>query len=158
MNLINPLDKALGYCLAALMVAMVASVVWQVLSRYLFVVPAAWTEEVARFLLIWIGMLGAAFAYRHGSHLGISLMSDRLAEPGQRRLAVVVHAICLLFAVCVLVVGGSSLVFMTWELNQVSAAMGLPIAVVYGVIPLAGLLICLFAADGMMHAPTRGGD
>ncbi len=150
------LEKGLHAALVALMVAMVASVVWQVLSRYLFVVPAAWTEELARFLLIWIGMLGAAFAYRHGSHLGIDLLADKLEDSGRRRLHVAVHIICLIFAASVLVVGGSSLMSMTWELKQYSAAMGLPIAWVYSVIPASGVLICLFAVDSAVRETVTG--
>lgn len=145
------LDKTLKAALAILMTAMVASVVWQVLSRYLFVVPAAWTEELARFLLIWIGMLGAAYAYRQGSHLGIDLLATKLDELGKQRLHRIVHAVCFLFAACVLVIGGWSLMSMTWELKQYSAAMGLPIAYVYAVIPASGALMCLFASEAILR-------
>ena len=155
MSFIEPIDKTLRIGLAVLMTAMVASVVWQVLSRYLFVVPAAWTEELARFLLIWIGMLGAAYAYRQGSHLGIDLLANKLTERGKQRLHSVVHVVCLLFAASVLVVGGGLLMSMTWELKQYSAAMGLPIAYVYSVIPASGVLICLFAVDAIVHGPAR---
>ena len=149
MNFMGTLDKSLKSALAILMTAMVASVVWQVLSRYLFVVPAAWTEELARFLLIWIGMLGAAYAYRHGSHLGIDLLAKKFGESGRRILHRLIHTVCLLFAASVLVAGGGSLVSMTWELKQYSAAIGLPIAYVYAVIPASGILICLFAVSAI---------
>ncbi|MEL7186560.1 MAG: TRAP transporter small permease [Pseudomonadota bacterium] len=152
------LDKTLKTALAVLMTAMVASVVWQVLSRYLFVVPAAWTEELARFLLIWIGMLGAAFAYRHGSHLGIDLLANKLGDAGKNNLHRVVHVVCLLFAASVLIVGGGSLMSMTWELKQYSAAMGLPIAYVYSVIPASGVLIVLFAIEAIINGSTVGED
>ncbi len=155
MNFVAPLGRILGFTLAALMVAMVASVVWQVLSRYLFVVPAAWTEELARFLLIWIGMLGAAYAYRQGSHLGVDLLANKLAAPARQRLHHITHMVCLAFAAGVLVVGGGSLVWMTWELKQYSAAMGLPIAYVYAVIPASGVLICLFAAEAITSGSAR---
>jgi TRAP-type C4-dicarboxylate transport system permease small subunit len=149
MKLVHLLEKLLVFALAALMVTMVVSVVWQVLSRYLFVVPAAWTEELARFLLIWIGMLGAAFAYRSGSHLGLDLLPAKLEGARQLFLLQAIHLVCLVFSLAVLVVGGGSLVSMTWELKQYSAAMGMPIAFVYAVIPASGLLICLFALVGM---------
>jgi len=158
MKLMRTLDQILKLALSVLMTAMVASVVWQVLSRYLFVVPAAWTEELARFLLIWIGMLGAAYAYRQGSHLGIDLLGKKLDESGRRRLFGVIHIVCLLFAACVLVIGGGSLVSMTWELKQYSAAMGLPIAYVYSVIPASGLLICVFAAQSIVGGPPSQED
>ena len=156
MNLMAMLDRTLKLALALLMTAMVGSVVWQVLSRYLFVVPAAWTEELARFLLIWIGMLGAAYAYRQGSHLGIDLLVNKLDGSTKQRLQGVIHVVCLLFAAGVLVIGGGSLVSMTWELKQYSAAIGLPIAYVYSVIPASGLLICLFAADAIANRPAGG--
>ena len=151
------LDKFLTVSLATLMVAMVVSVAWQVLSRYLFVVPAAWTEELARFLLIWIGMLGAAFAYRSGSHLGLDILPAKLQGQSRVRLSQLTHLICMTFSAAVLVVGGGSLVAMTWELKQYSAAMGLPIAFVYAVIPTSGMLICVFALLGMMDS-TKESD
>ncbi|MEM7504017.1 MAG: TRAP transporter small permease [Pseudomonadota bacterium] len=154
----STLSKILQFSLALLMATMVASVVWQVLSRYLFVVPAAWTEELARFLLIWIGMLGAAFAYRQGSHLGIDLLASRLGTSGRQALHRTIHAVCLLFAASVLVIGGWSLVSMTWELKQYSAAMGLPIAYVYSVIPASGVLICLFAAEAIARGDAGSAD
>lgn len=156
MKLLRFLDRALLLLLASLMVAMVVSVVWQVLSRYLFVVPAAWTEELARFLLIWIGMLGAAFAYRRGSHLGIDLLLAKVEGNSKILLGRVIHLSCLLFAGAVLLVGGGSLVAMTWELKQYSAAIGLPIALVYAVIPVSGFLICIFALFGMSSAAEDG--
>ena len=96
-------------------------------------------------------MLGAAYAYRQGSHLGIDLLAAKLDESGKQKLHRVTHAVCLLFAACVLVVGGWSLMSMTWELQQSSAAMGLPIAFVYAVIPASGVLICLFAGAAIMN-------
>lgn len=154
-NVASMLGKILRLALALLMTAMVASVVWQVLSRYLFVVPAAWTEELARFLLVWIGMLGAAYAYRQGSHLGIDLLANKLTDPGKQTLHLVVHIVCVLLAASVLVIGGSALVAMTWELRQYSAAMGLPIAYVYSVIPASGLLICLFGVESVIRGKPR---
>ena len=151
-------DRLLSGALVLLVAAMVVSVTWQILSRYLFVVPAAWTEELARFLLIWIGMLGAAYAYQKRSHLGLDLLPGKLTGKGEARLNIVTHLVCMSFAAFVLVVGGGSLVTMTWELRQYSAAMGLPIAFVYAVIPASGVLICLFAIFGMLQGPAGSDD
>lgn len=157
-TILRIVEKLLGGLLAVLVAAMVVSVTWQILSRYLFVVPAAWTEELARFLLIWIGLLGAAYAYRTRSHLGLDLLSSKLTGNGKARLNAFSHLICMSFAAIVLVVGGGSLVAMTWELKQYSAAMGLPIAFVYVAIPASGMLICLFALAGTLQDSTGGND
>ena len=157
-GLLRVVDRLLSGALVALVAAMVVSVTWQILSRYLFVVPAAWTEELARFLLIWIGMLGAAYAYQRRSHLGLDLLPGKLTGKGKASLNIVTHLVCMSFAAVVLVVGGGSLVTMTWELRQYSAAMGLPIAFVYAVIPASGVLICLFAIFGMLQGHAEGED
>jgi TRAP-type C4-dicarboxylate transport system permease small subunit len=139
------LDRTLQWALILLMGSLVLAVSWQVVSRYLFASPSSWTEEVARFLLIWIGLLGAAFAFRRRAHIGLDLLPAKLTGARARQLERVTLAVIALFATAVLIVGGSSLVHLTWELRQTSAALGLPIAYVYSVIPLTGILIVLFA-------------
>lgn len=157
-TIFGAVEKLLSGALVLLVAALVVSVTWQILSRYLFVVPAAWTEELARFLLIWIGLLGAAYAYRTRSHLGLDLLPASLTGRARTGLAIFVHLVCMSFAAMVLVVGGGALVAMTWELKQYSAAMGLPIAYVYSVIPASGVVICLFAIDAMLYPPEEAAD
>lgn len=144
------LNRLLDATLALLMATLVFSVAWQIFSRYLFAVPAAWTEELARFLLIWIGTLGAACAYRSGSHIGLDILPSKLTPVRRRQLEQVTHGLCFVFAVTVMIIGGGSLMSMTWELRQYSAAMELPIAAVYSVIPASGVLICVYALRGIM--------
>jgi len=143
------LDRALKIALMLLMVLLVLSVTWQVVSRYLFAAPSSWTEEVARFVLIWIGTLGAAYAFRTNMHIGLDLLPKKLTGNAARNLRWLTLAVVILFASTVLVIGGGSLVNLTWDLKQYSAVLGLPIAFVYSVIPLTGLLICIYALVGL---------
>ena len=154
-SLLVAIDRGLQWLLFALMIAMVSSVVWQVVSRYLLASASSWTEEVARFLLIWIGMLGAAYAFRTRMHIGLDLLPKRLSGREARRLRLLTQTVILLFAIAVLVIGGGRLVYLTWDLRQYSAVLGLPMAVVYSVIPLTGILIVLFELDA---PPTDHGD
>jgi TRAP-type C4-dicarboxylate transport system permease small subunit len=144
-KLTNILDAILKPTLIALVVLMVAAVSWQVISRYVFSSPSSWTEEVARFLLIWIGVLGAAYAFRTGMHLGLDVLPKKLTGTAASWLRYFTLTVVMLFSVAVLIVGGGSLVALTWELRQYSAVLGLPMAFVYSVIPLAGILICLYS-------------
>jgi TRAP-type C4-dicarboxylate transport system permease small subunit len=141
----NALDAILKPALILLMAAMVIAVSWQVISRYVFSSPSSWTEEVALFLLIWIGVLGAAYAFRMGVHLGLDVLPKKLTGMPALVLKWVTLAAVVIFAVMVLIIGGGALVALTWELKQYSAVLGLPIAFVYSVIPLAGVLICVYA-------------
>mgnify|MGYP001816327509 FL=1 len=144
------IDTILKPALVVLMVALVSAVSWQVISRYVFSSPSSWTEEVARFLLIWIGVLGAAYAFRTGVHLGLDVLPKKLTGAPAQVLKMFTLLMVLIFAVGVLVIGGFSLVSLTWELKQYSAVLGLPIALVYSVIPVAGVLICLYAVAAAM--------
>ena len=139
------LDRALGGALAVLMLGLVSAVTWQVASRYLLGDPSAWTEELARYLLIWVGLLGAAYAYRTRAHMGIDLLAQKVSPARQAALRVTSALAVLAFAAPVMIVGGASLVQLTWELRQYSAALGLPMAVVYAAIPLSGAIIALYA-------------
>lgn len=146
----NMLDTILKPVLILLMVAMVSSVSWQVISRYIFSSPSSWTEEVARFLLIWIGVLGAAYAFRTGVHLGLDVLPKKLSGTPASILKWFTLLVVMIFAVGVLIIGGISLVSLTWELKQYSAVLGLPIAFVYSVIPVSGTLICIYAIAAAM--------
>ena len=81
------IDKALAAVLTSLMAGMVMAVTWQVFTRFILPRPSSVTEELARFLLIWIGVLGAAYALRTKSHLGIDVLAGRLT--GFRRYSTI---------------------------------------------------------------------
>jgi TRAP-type C4-dicarboxylate transport system permease small subunit len=149
-TIIKIIDTILKNALIILMVALVFAVSWQVISRYIFSAPSSWTEEVARFLLIWVGVLGAAYAFRTGVHLGLDVLPKKLTGASARALQLFILAMVLIFAIGVLVIGGSSLVSLTWDLKQYSAVLGLPIAFVYSVIPVSGALICFYAIAAAM--------
>ncbi len=163
--IIRILDAVLTRALILLMLALVGAVLWQVFSRYLFASPSSWTEEVARFLLIWISLLGAVWAFRTGMHLGLDILPKKLTGGAAQALKLFTLAMVLLFSGTVLVYGGASLVSMTWELRQYSAVLGLPMAFVYIVIPVSGALICIYALAafdnegiGKQHEAQAGGE
>jgi len=146
-RVVRILDVVLKNVLIVLMAALVAAVSWQVISRYVFSSPSSWTEEVARFLMIWVGLLGAAYAFRTRVHLGLDLLPKKLTGQSANALKLFTLGVVVLFSVTVLVVGGGNLVALTWELKQYSAVLGLPIEFVYSVILTAGLLICVYAVE-----------
>lgn len=140
------LDRILGGVLAALMGVLVVDVVWQVLTRFVLRDPSSFTDELARFLLIWVGLLGAAYASGQRLHLAIDLVSGRLTPRRRQLLGVLIEAVVLVFAVSVLVVGGARLVGLTLLLGQTSAALGMPLGYVYLVLPISGVLMTFYAA------------
>lgn len=149
------LDKALGYFLAILMALMVVDVTWQVITRFILDAPSPYTEELARFLLIWIGLLGSAYAFRKRAHLGLDLFVSKLTLRSRRRADLMANLCCLVFAALVMVYGGLQLVLLTLELHQTSAALRVPIGYVYSVLPISGVLICVYSLDNIRTAGSR---
>lgn len=142
---LNTIDKTLAWVMVVLMAILVIDVVWQVTTRYVLGSASSFTEEIARYLLIWIGLLGSAFAYRKNLHLAFDYFSEKVTGRRKKWLGYFIHTLVALFSFLVLVVGGSYLVLLTWELNQVSAALQIKLAYVYSVLPLSGALIILYA-------------
>ncbi len=140
-------DSVLSAALVALMLLLVLAIVWQVLSRYILNTPSSVTEELARFSLIWVSLLGASYAYRHRMHLGLSILTEKLTGKSKLYADSAVLFFVSVFAVSVMIIGGGQLVLLTWELNQRTAVMGLPMAVIYSVIPISGALIVAYSLD-----------
>ena len=144
-KMIKLLDTVLTRFLTGLMVLMVLAVTWQVFTRFIIRDPSSYTEELARFLLIWIGILGAAYALRTRAHLGIDLIAQRVGEKDRKRIQVTVYSTVIFFAFFVMVVGGFRLVNITFSLNQISAAMGIRMGYIYTVLPLSGILMIIYS-------------
>jgi TRAP-type C4-dicarboxylate transport system permease small subunit len=131
------------------MALMTLDVLWGVFTRYALGHQASWSEELARFLLIWIGLLGAAFASGRNLHLSIDLLLPRLSPARQHLLLQLVDLLVMAFALAVMVGGGIRLMYLTRVLGQSSPALQLPMWLVYSVLPLSGLLVVYYMAGNM---------
>ena len=151
MSLRKIIDKALEWMLVFLMSVLVLDVLWQVASRYVMNSPSSYTDELAGFLLIWVGLFGAAYVAGKREHLAIDLLLQRSSDKRKRKLEIAISVIVILFAIIVMVIGGSWLVYTRFYLSVKSAALGLPLGVVYLVLPISGLLIAYFDIDNTYH-------
>ena len=146
------IEKILGAFLGLLMAIMVLDVAWQVATRFVLQEPSSYTEELARFLLVWIGLLGAAYAYRKKAHLGLDILSQKLeGTANKRKLDIFISLVCTLFACVIMIYGGTKLMLLTLDLEQMSAALQIKIGYLYSVIPLSGALIVLFSVDRIIY-------
>jgi len=139
-------DKVLAVALMVLMAANVLNVLWQVFTRFILKNPSSFTEELARYLLIWVGLLGASYAAGKKMHLAIDVVLHVLSERPRKWIEMLIQVFILLFSLLVMVIGGIRLVAITLKLNQISAALRIKLGYVYLVLPLSGLLIMFYAA------------
>ncbi len=147
----NPLQlvsRALGIICLGLFTALTLVVLWQVVSRYALTSPSSTSEELARILLMWLGLLGACYAHSKDAHIAIRLFQGLPGHINRARDQLIAAA-CQAFSL-VLLVGGIKLCQVTYELNQRTPVMDLPVAGVYSVIPLAGVLLTVFSTAGFL--------
>lgn len=146
------ISQILGVILILLMALMVLDVTWQVFTRFILKNPSSFTEELAGFLLIWIGLLGASYAYYTRAHLGIDVLTYKLTGFKKQVVEVLINLIVLGFALFVMVIGGMRLVNITFTLKQISPALGIAMGYIYLVIPIAGILVIYFATYFIVEA------
>jgi len=146
-KLTNAITKVLGIFLIVLMAAIVLDVTWQVFTRFILKDPSGFTEELAGFLLIWIGLLGASYALHTKVHPGIDVLTYKLTGTKKQVVDIVIYSIITLFAIFVMVIGGIKLVSLTFTLNQISPTLGLRMGYVYLVVPLTGILFVYYSID-----------
>ena len=139
------LDRLLERALIVLMGIMVLNVLWQVATRFILSSPSAYTDELARYGLIWVALVGSAYAAGQRMHLAIDYFTRNFSGRTKMVSELFIQLNIMLFALFVLVIGGVRLVSITLTLGQVSAALQINLGYVYMVVPVSGLLIVIYA-------------
>lgn len=151
MTLRNKVDKILANCLIAIMSVMVINVLWQVFTRYVLADPSSFTDELARYLMIWIGILGAAYVSGKGMHVAIDVLPQKFSEATQKKISLFVSVLIIVFVFFALIIGGFRLVYITYILDQHSPSLQIPLGIVYMVLPIAGALIIYYKTSDILN-------
>jgi TRAP-type C4-dicarboxylate transport system permease small subunit len=150
------LQKFLLCIIATLIFAMMGVTFTQVLARYLLANSLSWSEEVGRYIFVWITFLGMAAAFQARAHIALDFVVSLLPAKFSNKL-VVFNALLVAVVGAALMMGGMAL--MKFGLNQRSAALGLPMYIVYSVIPFSGLALSYFALrEAWKRALTNEGQ
>lgn len=147
--------QGLTWTSIALFVVLVIVVVWQVVARQVLQAPSAWTTTVSQYLFIWLVLFAVAMVFGERGHVAVDFFARLLPRPAQRGTAVLVELSILAFALLGLVWGGIRGMSISFD----QAIPGLPVTVgqMYLALPIAGVLIALFAAEDLVRA-ARGQD
>lgn len=117
-------------------------VIAQVIFRYILSQPLPWSEELARYLMIWVACLAASEAYVKGNHVGVSLVIDAL-KPSLRKIMIL--AIHLIVAILMGIIAYQGFILSSLLHSQLSPAMGLPMTWPYMAVPVGATLILVQA-------------
>lgn len=148
----NALDRVLIWICVVLFAALVLDVGWQVFTRQVLNSPSGWSEELAKYLFIWLGLLGGALVFGERGHVAADLAVQRAPEKVQRVTAVVVQIAILAFAVLALIWGGYRVVHLTWD----QTLTGLPVNVgwMYLALPISGVITVIYTVFHVIHIST----
>ena len=138
-------NRIIEFVLVAIFALLVLDVLWQVFGRYVLKQSFSFTEEFARFALIWLSILGAAYLNGKREHLSMDFLLQKLKPEKLSKRMQVIEILMFVFALVVMVIGGGNLVYTTLYLGQVSPAMHVSLGYVYAIIPISGFLIMFYS-------------
>ena len=130
---------------------LVVDVIWGVFSRYVMGAQSDWTEELARFLLVWISLLGGAVAFGEKAHLGVDYFVGLFDSSVKKWMSVFSQLIVLFFAISIFLVGGSKVVMDTLQMEQITPALGIQQGYVYLALPIAGIFMIIFTFENILE-------
>lgn len=142
-RLLDGIGKAEAVTIAAIMLIISALVFAQVVTRYVLQLSTPWLEELTRFLMIWMIMLGCAYAVRTRQHIGVNVIETTISSPRAQRIYQGMLAICGLAFSVILAILAYIVVERTARFGQVSGAMRVPMYLANGSFLVAAILMSL---------------
>ncbi|QJT08778.1 TRAP transporter small permease [Oceanidesulfovibrio marinus] len=150
--------KLCGALIVVTGIAMTIIILLQVFFRFVIYAPFPWSEEIARFIMIWMAMFGSVIAFRRGRHIGVRFVVERLpVGVYDRFIAPVVQLTTISFL--------ALLAWQGWQLAyrsrfQVSPAFDLPMIYPYLAVPVGMTMMVLDVLGDFLHdrCPTPAGS
>lgn len=141
-RIIDQINKVIMLLIGLFAILMSIVIIFQVFSRYVLDYSLTWSEELARYLMVWSIFLGAALALRKKSLIAVEVISENLPYQVRRVLKIVVYVICLFFFI-LLLLKGIEMVGMVKM--QRSPALQVPMSIPYAGIPIGATALILNA-------------
>ena len=149
------INQGVEFLLFTMGFGMALIVVIQVFCRYVLNHSLFWSEELARYLLIWLTFLGTSSAYFRHVHPGVDVIYSRMPEKIKKISSIMVHLVCLgIFGI--MIIYGSQ--FAWFVRFQISPALSLPKWIIAGIIPISGLVLMLHGLVFLMDELRKKND
>ncbi len=128
------LDNFEEYFVVWTMAIMTALVFCQVIMRYVFSSSLSWSEELARYIFMWLSWIGASYAVKERSHFRVEMFANLLKGPRREKFELAILVIWFAFALVMAWLGTRLMIFLM-ETGQISSAMEIPMSWVYASVP-----------------------
>lgn len=142
LGFIDKVNRTLKYIVSLIFIILSILVILQVITRFVVDYPLSWTEEISKYLMVYIVFLGSALAMRDHQHIAIDFLPEVLGGKSKHRLTIIVLWISILFF-AVLTYYGSILTVIV--AGQASPTLQFSMSLAYAAIPLGSILMLLNA-------------
>ena len=156
MKVLHEIRKVIDKITIALCVFIFALMVvvgtYQIASRYFFNSPSTVSEELLTYSFTWMALLAAAYVFGKRDHMRMGFLADKLAGTPRLVLEIAIECLVIVLAGGIMVYGGFNIIQLT--MTQITASLGIPMGVVYTVLPLSGVLIVIYAVLNIVDLVT----
>lgn len=146
------MDRVINWVLAVLMAVMVVVIALQVWYRFILNDPLDWSEEIGRYIFVWISFLGAAAGVRYQVHLGIDVLEKIVGRDVFRYVLVLINIVIQIFLIFIIYWGFTLLTVVRF---QTSPSMLIPMTYPYAAVPV-GAIFMLVNSLRLAHASLKG--
>jgi len=143
-SLRNLINRSILSISSFALVLLVVTVTWQVFSRYVLNNPSSWTGELARYTMVWLGLLGASYLFGSKGHLAITLLDSYLKGKAHIALHLLINTISCVFVYLAMFKGGLGLMARTSQ--QLTPSLQLSMSTVYSILPISAVIIFIYLA------------
>ena len=148
----DALDSFLTLTCVTLFAVLVVVVSWQVFTRQVLDSPSGWSEELAKYVFIWLGLFGSALVFGERGHITVDFAVRRLPEKIRIAVTVFVQLAILAFTSLVLVWGGFRVSSLAWD--QVLPGLPLNVGPLYTALPISGIFIAFYTVYHLIRILT----
>lgn len=143
------LNRISEILMTVLVTVMILAVCWQVFARYVLNDPSGFTEELLRYALIWLTMVGGAYAYGKDKHMSVTIAVRKLSPSKKMKLRLIIDVTVIVLASLVMIYGGMMVTLNA--VGQISAALGMPMPFLYLSLVVSGVMMIIYAIDKMVE-------
>lgn len=136
------LERIQEIFVGVMMAGMTIMISLQIIFRYIVLKPISWSEEAARYMMVWAIYVGAALAVKRGKHMAVNFFVSK-APPKQRKIIMALSNLIFITFCLFMLKQGFMVIGHLLRLGQVSAAIGLPMYFVYLAPIISFSLMCL---------------
>lgn len=147
----DSVDKISCWLVVLTMAGMVFFTTVQIIARVFFQ-ALSWSEEVTRYLLVWSTFIGAGCVYKRGGHINVTFIQDAFKGKSKKYVQILVHLLCTAFFAIAVYFGFK---YMGRQGSQLSAALRIPMNLMYMAIPLGCAVMLLHAVSAMFEVMEK---